>query len=409
MLVYSYYPEATGGAERQCRLQAHELARRGHSCTILTARSSFGLPRREWESGCAVVRVTVAQAWVDLLLRVRPSAAKKGEGSAPANSALPSDEPSMAWPSHVVRWLNALFFMVGATRFLLTHRRDFAVLHTHIADWNAGFVGWIGHRLGLPVLAKAAFFPAFPRIHGVPLASRWRHWRKRIAYIAMTEVMADDLVAEGVPREQLRVIPNGVPEAPVVAVPADSETVLYVGNFTQGAAHKAFDVLLDAWALVAPRCPNARLQIAGGGDAESWQAYARKLGCADRVDFLGHQRDLEPCYLRAGLLVLPSRGEGISNALLEAMSFGLPVVVSDIPGNRTVVRDGVDGLVVPTGDAASLAEALHRLLGSPDLRQSMGRAARARVRAAFDLGRVVDAVTDYYANLATGPATSGRA
>jgi hypothetical protein len=99
-------------------------------------------------------------------------------------------------------------------------------------------------------------------------------------------------------------------------------------------------------------------------------------GCTDSVEFPGYQADLTPWFQRAAIFTLPSRREGISNALLETQSAGIPAVVSDIPGNRAVVTDGETGMLVPAGNAEDLARALIHLLGNPDVRHRMGKAAR---------------------------------
>ena len=97
--------------------------------------------------------------------------------------------------------------------------------------------------------------------------------------------------------------------------------------------------------------------------------------------------------------MLPSRKEGLSNALLEAMASGLPSVVSDIPGNVAVVRDGVEGLVVPAGDVAALAEAMVKLYRSPELRDRMGSAARKTIEARFTISAVAEQLEAAYRTL----------
>ena len=120
----------------------------------------------------------------------------------------------------------------------------------------------------------------------------------------------------------------------------------------------------------------------------------------DTVDFIGYRTDLADWIRRAAVFVLPSRHEGISNALLEAQGAGVPAVVSDIPGNRAVVVDGETGLVVPAGDAEALARALIRLLSDPDLRRRLGAAARRRMEAEFGIAAVARQLSDLYGRLA---------
>jgi glycosyltransferase involved in cell wall biosynthesis len=401
MLIYSYFSEATGGAERQCRLQARELVKLGHECLILTTRQRWTTPRWELDQGCEVIRCRTAETFLSRFRKpmknsIPVAVAPTGKPSSPAAKGFGSRA------AVAVRWLNAAFFMAGAGWVLFRRRRKIDVLHAHGADWHAGFAGWIGHRLSIPVVCKGANVPVFPPLTGLPFARTLEAWRRRVHYIALTPAMRDDLVANGVASERITVLPNGVEIPAVEPSPSGELLVLHVANYTQPAWNKAFDVLFGAWPCVARECPAARLVAAGAGDVSRWQRQLAEAGCADRVDFIGYRADLEEWFRRAAIFVLPSRHEGISNALLEAQSFGIPAVVSDIPGNRAVVVDGVTGLVVPAGDEAALAQALIRLLADPDLRSRMGNAARRRMAAEFGIGSIVRQMSALYRQLAAG-------
>ncbi|MCI5210912.1 MAG: glycosyltransferase, partial [Candidatus Electrothrix sp. ATG2] len=141
---------------------------------------------------------------------------------------------------------------------------------------------------------------------------------------------------KGVAAERIEVIPNGVDIPAEVPEHRTANEVLYVGNFTQGASNKGFDILLTAWAEVSKVLGKAQLVMVGGGDASCWINFIRQLGCSDSVRFVGSVDDPSPFFASAELFVLPSRHEGMSNALLEAQSWGLPAVVSDISANVAV-------------------------------------------------------------------------
>jgi glycosyltransferase involved in cell wall biosynthesis len=143
---------------------------------------------------------------------------------------------------------------------------------------------------------------------------------------------------------------------------------------------KAYDVLLDAFAMLGEEFDGWRLSVVGGGHLkDALRAQAEGLGISRRVTWHGVVRDPHAFYRAASVFVLPSRTEGMPNALLEAMGSGLPVVVSDgAPGPLELVEDGVTGLVVPVNDAVALASALARLARDASLRRRLGDAARAR-------------------------------
>jgi len=166
-----------------------------------------------------------------------------------------------------------------------------------------------------------------------------------------------------------------------------SPTVLIVGRLHHQKAH---DVVLDAFAQLAPRFSDWKLSIVGQGDLErSLRAQSEALGIAGRVVWHGHVRDPFPYYRKAKIFVLPSRHEGTPNALLEAMNSGIAVIISDAsPGPLELVEDGKSGLVVPAGDALKLKLAIEKLAADPALRASLARAAQAKV-AEYSLPRAL--------------------
>jgi glycosyltransferase involved in cell wall biosynthesis len=211
--------------------------------------------------------------------------------------------------------------------------------------------------------------------------------------------MRDNLFANGVTIDRITLIPNGV-ELPLKTAPVDrNSTFLYIGNFSQSAAHKGFDILIKAWAEVVRHRPNARLIMLGGGDTSPWKKMAQDLNCRDAVEFKGYQVDIQPFLESACCLVLPSRKEGISNALLEAQSWGIPAIVSDIPGNTEIISHGENGMVIPVGDFSMLADSILLLLDSPKLRCKMGKAARQLIESGFSMEGVSQRTVNLYEKL----------
>jgi glycosyltransferase involved in cell wall biosynthesis len=159
---------------------------------------------------------------------------------------------------------------------------------------------------------------------------------------------------------------------------AMSRVILTVGRLVHDKAH---DVLLDAFAHAAEGLDEWRLVIAGGGVLrDDLHAQSARLRIASRVDWLGIIDDPQVEYRKAAMFVLPSRVEGMPNVLLEAMSNGLPAIVTDAaPGPLELVEHGETGLVVPVDDPVALAEAILRLSRDGALRRRLGAAGRARV------------------------------
>ena len=390
MLLWNYWPVPAGGAESQCRKLVYALSGHEVDCCVLTARLSRNTPVHDQDGKSRIRRITVAQMWLDAFLAWR---ARKAESCARSpNQAQLSDTRRTSSitlrrsSEMVVRWVNTASFMLGATCWLIYHRKKIDILHVHTGDWLAGYAGWVGKFLRIPVVCKASNMPALPVLDkSVPFRRILDKSRLGIDFVALHGAIKDELATRVSRKDKIVQIPNGVliPEASAPCVQGDY--VLYVGNFSQGEAHKAFDVLLKAWALVIVRFPSARLCMAGGGDTTPWRKMANELGCAHAVHFAGYVKDLSHHYQKASVFVLPSRHEGMSNALLEAQAWGVPAVVSDIPGNRAVVDNGVTGLVVPVEDHIRLAESILYLLDDSKKRQEMGHNARERIVEHFSM------------------------
>src|SRR5262249_28267990 len=131
------------------------------------------------------------------------------------------------------------------------------------------------------------------------------------------------------------------------------------------------------------------------------ERLAADLGLTEHVTFLGPVSDVPALLARAALFVLPSRTEGISLTLLEAMARGLPVVATRVGGNPEGVADGETGLLVPPADPASLSAAVLSLLRDPQRGRCMGQAGRRRAERHFEVGRMVARYEGLYRELLT--------
>ena len=405
MLVWSYFPFPGGGAESQCRKICNSLSQDSNiDCVVLTAKLSARSQSQEMEGKVAIVRIPVPQSLIEKVIVWRDLCFQKSKNRGGSSDSSGSERDlvnKVTILSLLVRWSNALFFMLGASLWLVRHHRQIDILHVHIADWLAGYGGWLGKHLKIPVLCKASNMPPFPDISAsIPFGKFWDRERRKVNFVALHDAIKDALVSGGVDAQSIFIIPNGVSIPMEVAHPETTGDVLYVGNFSQGANHKGFDVLFRAWAEVCKQNTTATLVMAGGGDSTPWREMCNDLHCADRVVFLGYVKDINTLYRHSAIVALPSRHEGMSNALLEAQAWGVPAVVSAIPGNMAIVDDGVSGFVVPIGDQSELASKILCLLEKPEMRKAMGGNARDKIQASYCINRVSAAYKKLYLTLA---------
>jgi glycosyltransferase involved in cell wall biosynthesis len=155
------------------------------------------------------------------------------------------------------------------------------------------------------------------------------------------------------------------------------------------APEKGLDTLIDAWGSVVVAFPGARLVLIGEGpERRSLEDRVRSLGLGPFVELPGIAADPTAALREADLFILPSREEGMSIALLEAMALGIPVVASSIPGNRRIVADFKHGLLAPVDDPAGLAIVIIEQWSYFDRAFHMSRAARSRVEQEFSIRSV---------------------
>jgi len=150
---------------------------------------------------------------------------------------------------------------------------------------------------------------------------------------------------------------------------------------------KGLPELAEAWRTVARRLPSAHLVLVGGGPAEAIRA---RLAGEPRVQFLGYRTDVAEILRALDLLVVPSRTEAFGIAAAEAMAAGRPVVATAVDGLPELVRDGIDGVLVPALAPAALAEAMVALGSDPARRAALGEAGARRIRERFGRAAMVD-------------------
>ncbi len=350
-LVTRRYPPLLGGAERVLSYLGPALASEGLDVTVLTSRLDDS-------SALEVLDVGPGSFQVERLATSR----LRGVGT----------------------WL----YVRGLSHWFARNRVDLAYVSMLKHDAYA-VVGASG-RLRFPTILR-------PEGAGATGDIAWQSWgrfggtiarrcRKADAFVAISPAVRGELEANGYDPTKIHDLPNGVPIPRVPwERPTDTLHAAFVGRLS---AEKGLDTLIAAWPTVLDQVPRARLTLVGEGpERPRLEAMILALGLGDAVTLPGSSPDPSTTLRRSTLFVLPSREEGMSIALLEAMALGIPAVASEIPGNRALVEPGIHGRLAPPDDPPALARAIvaHHL--DPDA-EAMARAARARVEADYSIKAV---------------------
>jgi len=299
-------------------------------------------------------------------------------------------------------------------RYLRKHEID--VVHAH--DFYTNVFGMAAAALARVPVRIASRRESAVRPESQRLVER-SAYRMAHAVVANCEDVRQQLIREGVPAQKVRTVYNGLDVARVQPVQTDRREMLnslelpeqarfvtimanmraHVWN-PEPACYKDHPTFLRAAKRVHDSVPEAAFIIAGEGELmEATKELARSLGIADRTFFIGRCTDVGSVLSISDVCVLSSSSEGFSNAILEYMAAGRPVVATDVGGAREAIVHGETGYLVPTGDHDQLAEHVVELLSDPESARSMGEAGRRRVNEKFSSGKQLQNVESLYNEL----------
>lgn len=376
MIIDRYHP-VWGGAENQLAALSERLQDQDINVSIVTRRWTPDLEKEEVQNGITIYRKGV------------PGTAS---------------------------FCRTICYGFGLMMHILQHRNQIDIVHTHGAALLGAAGKFYSTLIGKPNVVKIATAGKI-----VPLQSSI--WGKRVLFllkrstkvVALSAEIESELQAAGVPSFKIVSIPNGVdtdrflPASPEIrekiraelGLNAKEKAVLFSGRIVP---RKGLDLLINSWTEVSAHHPEARLWILGSGknQADSIEKELKERvrnENLEHVHWLGETTEPENFYQAADIFVFPSRREGLSNTLLEAMACGLPSIASDIGGNIDVIEDGENGRLFPSDDSAELSTVLLGLLKTPEERQNLSVSARADVLKRFDLEETTRRYAELYKEL----------
>lgn len=282
--------------------------------------------------------------------------------------------------------------LLGRGRFDLVHANE---AHAVTAVWLAR-----AHRRVPLIISRRV---------GYPITRNWlaqRRYQVASKILAISHWAANQAALSGAPREKLEVVYEGVELCRPITldlrlksrarwgIPEDAPLLGCVGVLS---LDKGQEWLIRALALVRLQFPACRLLLAGDGPCRPrLEALAREHGLADAVTFAGFVKDVESVYAALDIFLLPSFFEALSNALMSAMSYGLPSIAFERGGPAEIIEHGQGGLLVPPADAQALSFAIIRILSDARLANSLREAARKRIEQRFSADKMVEETLRLY-------------
>ncbi len=417
LVSFRYWP-GVGGAEARMEKHASALADSGHEVFVMTLRHQRAWPAEEMRHGMLVMRVG--------------SFFRAGGTLAIGRLGI---------------WIASLAML----RCLWRLRRRYDVLHVGQVSALAAAAAFVGALARKPVVISMQNAGPEPDVvaslqrdacllaGGLPAADYLRvDTRHMLAHLDDVTALRRTVLGGSLlvwylrrshahfqalsTREQSRLLAQGFDRARVTVIPGSVDTRKFTPRSESGAGkgdgqqvvicsarleyNKGIDVLLHAWQQVLTRfsasvgTPMPQLRIAGEGALLSSLRYlARDLGITDHVEFCGLRGDVLELLRESSAFVLPSRWEGMPNALLEAMACGLPCVATRVSGSEDIIRDGENGLLVESGQPEPLAEALYRMLVDRPFAAQLGHAARETVANGYRVDQAVEQCVALYGRL----------
>lgn len=365
-MVIDCYAPYWGGAESQMTQLASRLSESGCEITVLTRRWDKNLPRRDSAFGFPVFRVGM-----------------------PGRSI----------------WATASYIL-ELFIFALKKRKTFDVIHTH----GAAALGAVGRVMaflsGRKNVAKVSSSLRIPQLQKKPWGSIvLKIFSRSAAITGLSEQIRQQLLEIGTPPDRIKKLYNGVDTERFKPLNREEKErlrerfhfgpddliFLYTGRLVEG---KGLEDIITIWPDVLHIHPTAQLILVGSGKCGG-EGYRKdsveeeiKKTVSDKklphIFFAGAQEHPELYYQIADIFIFLSRSEGVSNVLLEAMASGLCIIASDIRGNRELITDRQNGILVPVGDLQKLCQTITRCVSNVAIRATLAQAAALLVKNRYD-------------------------
>jgi glycosyltransferase involved in cell wall biosynthesis len=307
--------------------------------------------------------------------------------------------------------IGALIFLSCIAAYLIRQRKNYSIIHA----FQIGYTSFLSILMGMSLRKPTVLKLASSGSGGDIKRAKRTAWgslcllmaKKASRIISVSTTVEQELLDEQVSPAIIAAIANGVDVHRYdrhmdqikmrkrMSMP-EVHTIIFTGRLSP---EKGVDVLVRAFATLVQSQPCRLLIIADGPERKNVVRLIKEYKVSDSVMLHSEVEDVAPYLAASDVFVLPSRFEGLSNALLEAMACGLPVVSTRVGGSKDLIQDGVNGLLVDVDNEEHLAGTMGRVLGDRQLAESLGKNARETVKARHDIGTIADAYLSLYREL----------
>jgi glycosyltransferase involved in cell wall biosynthesis len=383
MVISQFYP-MIGGAEKQAQILARKLMERGVTVDIVTGWWKPGTARKEKIDGIQVFRNFACWGMFGI----------KG-----------------------IRTMGALIYVISLSLFLIRYKKGYDLIHVHQVLYPAFVSALISKGIfDKPILVKMGCSGLTGDIINL---KRFPFGRFQLKYlmkkvdllVTVNPEGKDEFKAIGFPESKIQYIPNGI--GPPPDGKNDYDEARTVITTVRLDPQKGIDILLKAWHKVTFEQKCLKLLILGQGPRESeLKDLAKALRIEESVQFVGLVSNVGDYLEESDIFVLPSRAEGMSNALIEAMSFGLSCIATKISGNTElmgvnpdqIVSEGdffvaKNGILINPDDVEGLAKAILFLIHNAKVRKEVGIHGRSHIQNHFSIDSIADRYIALYRSL----------
>jgi glycosyltransferase involved in cell wall biosynthesis len=368
LFTIRYFYPFVGGTEKQALTLASCLVKRGVTVKIITSRFERKWPKHEVMDEVEVIRLF----------------------------------------SPRIKVVGAVFFLLCLAGYLIKNRKQFSLIHTFQISYTSSLSILLAKLLRKPSVIKLACSGWGGDIQRARKTLYGKIFlfmvKKASKIITLSSTIADELVEENIDRSKIKLIHNGVDLVHFKDIQNKSQLrtklgisnrkcIIYTGRLVY---QKGIDLLIPSFSRLQEETECQLIIIGDGPDQAKIVRLIEDYRLSKFVILVEETKDIASYLNAADVFVLPSRFEGLSNSLLEAMACSLPIISTRVGGSIDIIEDGINGLLVDCESDKQLTDAIARVFSDPQLARNLGDNARKTIEAHFEINDIADKHLELY-------------